>query len=63
MADPPVLTKKIILQTIHDLTPELHTLYRVRRMGLFGSYASETAHQANDIDILLEFEPGADIWD
>ena len=32
-------------------------------MGLFGSYASGLAHEHSDIDILAEFEPGADIWD
>ncbi len=32
-------------------------------MGLFGSYAMEKAGESSDIDILVDFEPGADIWD
>ena len=31
-------------------------------MGLFGSYASGSAYEHSDIDIIVEFEPGADIW-
>lgn len=30
--------------------------YRVRRIGLFGSYASGKARKSSDIDLLVEFE-------
>jgi len=63
LVDKPPLNKDFILKTIRDLSPELRALYKVKRMGLFGSYASGSAHEHSDIDIIAEFEPGADIWD
>ena len=63
LVDQPPLNKDLILKTIHELSPELRTVYNVKRMGLFGSYASGSAHEHSDIDIIAEFESGADIWD
>lgn len=57
------LDKSTILTILHEITPDLQKRYRVRRMGLFGSYAMEKAGESSDIDILVDFEPGADIWD
>jgi len=59
----PSLDKSKILSILHEITPDLQKRYRVRRMGLFGSYAMDNANESSDIDILVEFEPGADIWD
>ncbi|PWR75502.1 hypothetical protein DLD82_05075 [Methanospirillum stamsii] len=58
-----ILDKDSIIKTLHSLTPELHAVYRVKKMGLFGSYVSGTANESSDIDVLAEFEDGADIWD
>lgn len=63
MSSSAVLNKDEILKTLHVLTPELYAQYHVRKMGLFGSYATDSANEQSDIDILAEFEPGADIWD
>ena len=57
------LEKEDILSILRTHTPEMQKKYRVIRMGLFGSYARGTATEESDIDILIEFEPGADIWD
>ncbi|MDD1729416.1 MAG: nucleotidyltransferase family protein [Methanospirillum sp.] len=57
------LKKEDILSILRRHTPEVHEKYRVIRMGLFGSYAMGSATEESDIDILVEFEPGADIWD
>jgi len=32
--------------------------YGVEQMGLFGSYARQSAHEGSDVDLLVEFEPG-----
>lgn len=63
MSSRPPLNKSTILTLLHEKTPDLQKRYRVRRMGLFGSYAIDNANETSDIDILVEFEPGADIWD
>ena len=63
LVDQPPLNKDLILKTIRELSPEFRTVYKVKRLGLFGSYASGSAHEHSDIDILAEFETGADIRD
>jgi predicted nucleotidyltransferase len=35
--------------------------FSVKALYLFGSYAREQAGDASDLDILVEFEPGAEI--
>ncbi|RMH35237.1 MAG: nucleotidyltransferase [Nitrospirae bacterium] len=35
--------------------------YRVRRLSLFGSVLREDFHPQSDIDVLVEFEPGAQV--
>ena len=37
--------------------------YRVRRIGLFGSYATGRPRRTSDIDLLVEFEPGRSLLD
>ncbi|MBE2240281.1 MAG: nucleotidyltransferase domain-containing protein [Caldilineaceae bacterium] len=32
------------------------TEYGVKRIGLFGSFASGTANEASDIDVIVEFQ-------
>jgi predicted nucleotidyltransferase len=55
--------KEKILSILQGSLPEVRKKYRVVRMGLFGSYAREKATEFSDIDIFVEFEPGADLWD
>jgi hypothetical protein len=37
--------------------------FGVRRLGLFGSFAREQQGRESDVDILVEFEPGAKTFD
>lgn len=37
--------------------------YKVRRIALFGSYATGEPRKRSDIDFLVEFERGADLFD
>ncbi len=41
-----------ILQKNHDLL----TKYKVRKIGLFGSYVRDEASKKSDIDLLVDFE-------
>jgi len=43
--------------------PELKTRYRVREIGLFGSLARGSAHEASDVDLVAEFDEAADLFD
>lgn len=38
-------------------------VYRVKRLALFGSYASGKPGKRSDVDFLVEFEPEADLLD
>lgn len=43
----------------HDVLAKLCQRHRVRRLSLFGSVLKGTARPDSDIDLLVEFEPGA----
>jgi len=58
-----MLSKKEILKLLTNLKIELKDKYKVKELGLFGSYASETQKDVSDIDLLVEFEEGADLFD
>ncbi len=55
-----VLTKEQILRTLRQ-NHELLQDYAVKRIGLFGSYATGTQTSRSDVDLLVEFsEPTYD---
>jgi len=45
---------KTIKKVLKDETPELERLFRVKKIGIFGSYARGDATKTSDIDILVE---------
>ncbi|WP_339253008.1 nucleotidyltransferase family protein [Sporosarcina sp. FSL W8-0480] len=51
-----VLSKDLILQELSNHLPMLSTKYGVKRIGLFGSYASGHQTVKSDMDILVEFK-------
>ena len=57
-----MLNKNEILKTLKNLKTELKNQYKVKKLGLFGSYVSEVHKDTSDIDILVEFEEGADLF-
>ena len=50
-----MVTKKIILNTLRDHKEELENRFGVMKIGIFGSYARDSADLQSDIDILVEF--------
>jgi len=44
-----------------DTLARLCKRHRIRKLSLFGSQLKGTARPDSDIDLLVEFEPGADI--
>ena len=49
------LTRQRILQSLKD-RPEMLRKYRVKRIGVFGSYATGKQKPRSDIDFLVHFE-------
>jgi predicted nucleotidyltransferase len=50
------LTKEIILLRLRESYPQLTARFGVQRMGLFGSFAQETAQESSDIDLIVELQ-------
>ncbi len=50
-------SREEILRILRVETPYLRERFRVRRIGLFGSYARGRQEPGSDIDILVELEP------
>ena len=50
------LTKEAILHLLRESYPQLTALFGVRRIGLFGSFARETAQESSDVDLIVEFQ-------
>jgi predicted nucleotidyltransferase len=49
-----MITKIEILDKLKELKPVLASEYSVKEIGLFGSFADETATENSDIDLLVE---------
>lgn len=51
------------LATLRTLKPDLAVRYKVREIGVFGSFVRGEQNQTSDIDVLVEFEEDADLFD
>ncbi len=49
-------SKSDILNKLQELKPYLAEEYSVKRIGLFGSFAKNTADENSDIDLLVELD-------
>ncbi len=57
-----IFNKEEILSIVKNLKSEIKTKYRVKNLGLFGSYVKKEQQEASDIDILVDFEEDADLF-
>jgi predicted nucleotidyltransferase len=48
-------------ESLKRLKPTLTRKFKVKRLGLFGSYVRGQARQSSDIDILVEFSKTIDL--
>jgi len=55
-------SKEKILSTLKSLKEELNKKFRVKSIGLFGSYVNNKQNESSDIDFLVEFEEDADLF-
>ena len=51
-----------ILEKLKELKPELEKEYFVKEIGVFGSYVRNEQTVDSDIDILIEFREGMDLF-
>ena len=52
-----------ILETLSLLSTEIRSTFKVKRIGLFGSYARHEQRPDSDIDLLVDFSEDADLFD
>jgi len=50
------LTKEAILRRLRESYPQLTAQFGVKRIGLFGSFARETAQDSSDVDLIVELQ-------
>ncbi len=50
------LTRDAVLCRLRENYPALRDQFGVQRIGLFGSFARETASSASDVDLIIDFE-------
>lgn len=55
MKNATILSKQVILRTLRENEAILQK-YKVKRIGLFGSYARSQQRRKSDIDFLVEFK-------
>ena len=57
------ISKQDVLIKLRALEKEVAERYRVKGLELFGSVVREEHKDISDIDVLVEFEEGADMFD
>ncbi len=55
--------KEEILKIIREVREDLRGRYKVKEIGVFGSVIRAEQKETSDIDVLVEFEDGADLFD
>jgi hypothetical protein len=50
-----MITKEFIIETIIIEFPILRNEFKVKQIGLFGSYSQNLADEQSDIDLIIEF--------
>ncbi len=56
-------TTQDLLSKLRDLKPEITQRFRAKEIQLFGSNVRGEQADDSDIDFLIEFEEGADLFD
>jgi predicted nucleotidyltransferase len=54
--------KDEILNILKNIKNDINQRYRVKTIGLFGSYVNNKQKNTSDIDFLVEFEEDADLF-
>jgi len=52
-----------LLTRLKRMKPEMLARYKAKEIGLFGSFVRGEQSEDSDIDVLVEFEEGADLFD
>jgi len=56
------MNKEEIMRNLKELNEEIKKRYKARIEGIFGSYARGEEISGSDLDVLVEFEEGANLF-
>ena len=56
------MTRDEILEALRQQGPDLRTRFKVRSIGLFGSFVQNEPRKGSDIDLLVEFEEAVGLF-
>jgi uncharacterized protein len=56
-------TRKAILRRLKNLKDDIKKRFKVQEIGIFGSAARDELKNSSDIDLLVNFEETADLFD
>lgn len=59
----PTMNTDELLMPLRSLKPEMAARYEVKEIGLFRSFVRGEQGRASDIDVLVDFEEEADLFD
>jgi uncharacterized protein len=59
----PTANMESVLHRLREVRTVASARYKAKEMGLFGSFARGEQSIDSDIDVLVEFEDGADLFD
>ncbi len=57
------ITVREIIVLIRSLKEEIRTKYKAEVVGIFGSFVRGEEDETSDIDVLVEFDKDADLFD
>jgi predicted nucleotidyltransferase len=57
------IDREQLLAKLRQLKPDMTALYKVKTIGLFGSFVRGEQSKTSDIDVLVSFEQDADVFD
>jgi len=58
-----IMDTEDILIKLRELKPIITVRYKVKEIGIFGSFVRGEQGAGSDIDVLVDFEEGADLFD
>jgi len=57
------MTKESVIEVLRTSTKDSLLKYKAQIKGIFGSYARGEESESSDIDVLVDFKEGADLFD
>lgn len=57
------MIKQEVVDIVRSCKPEMNSRYKVRTVGIFGSFVREQQKKRSDIDILVSFSSEIDLFD